>query len=523
MSEDTANGRVPFQDNRSNSSRAYLQRAASAVEEGDSILGIHLYLAAYERALRENLLPGEEVLQGMSKAWDLAIATKQRSLAEYIFEKLEPHWSSEEVAQHADELQRLAFDKLEEYGFDRDVIEDVADMVNQDLMDAAPDMLCHFEESPAAAMQKPAEKPQAPAATAPAAPSNEAQPEAEKKPEAPESPQEQAMKNLTSLIFGQTPDTKTEPAAPEQRFDYRSLVGFDGAIGTMGEMGIGRSRDPEFARFVAMLNKRHGLSGIPGVGTLVFRCPAREDANYFMVATAGELDMPAIRMRLDQNAQGQAVLCVMASPDFKSRLSGVSRVGFESPTVLVLEDLDLWDLPTFDPQAGENPMQNLLQMQLSRGAREALALIQVALESPEATVLISASEPDDIDPFFWELIGPQYRIIDVELPDVEERRAIWREVQSQHPSTRGLDVTCMVELSRRLSRFEIMAIASEAVEEAYRESIAKNRFCAVSTGALVTRLANFQPLDSEEYRCMEDLAVEELRRSTSDFDDLLEG
>lgn len=528
MSEDTSNGRVPFQDSRSNSSQAYLKRAASAVEEGDSVLGIHLYLAAYERALRESIMPGEEVMEGMSKAWDLAIATKQRSLAEYIFEKLEPYWSSTEVSRHADELQRLAFDKLEEFGFDRDTIEDMADMVNQDLMDASPDMLCHFEGAVAAdASPSVVDQGQPKQSDSPSVSSQEKGMSSEaaksEAPKAPENAKEQAVKDLTSLIFGQTSDAKTEEAVPEPQLNYRSLVGFDGAIATMGELGIGRSHDPEFARFVAMLNARHGLPGIPGVGTLLFRCPAREDANYFMVATSGELGMPAIRMRLDQNAQGQAVLCVMASPDFKSRISGVPRAGFDSPTVVILEDLDLWDLPVFDPQTAENPMQNLLQMQLSRGAREALALIQVALESPEATVLISASEPSDIDPFFWELIGPQYRIIDVELPDVEERREIWREIQSQHPSTRGLDVMRMVELSRSLSRFEIMAIASEAVEEAYRESIAKNRFCSVSTGALVSRLANFQPLDSQEYRCMEDMAVEELRRSTSDFDDLLEG
>ncbi|CDB33360.1 unknown [Eggerthella sp. CAG:209] len=40
---------------------------------------------------------------------------------------------------------------------------------------------------------------------------------------------------------------------------------------------------------------------------------------------------------------------------------------------------------------------------------------------------------------------------------------------------------------------------------------------------MVSRLANFQPLDSAEYRRMEDMAVEELRRNTSNFDDLLEG
>ena len=34
MSEDTASGQVPFQDSRSNSSQAYLKRAASAVAKG---------------------------------------------------------------------------------------------------------------------------------------------------------------------------------------------------------------------------------------------------------------------------------------------------------------------------------------------------------------------------------------------------------------------------------------------------------------------------------------------------------
>ncbi len=162
--------------------------------------------------------------------------------------------------------------------------------------------------------------------------------------------------------------------------------------------------------------------------------------------------------------------------------------------MVILEDFDLWDLPDFDPQLAENPVQGLLQMQLSRGAREALALIQTALESPEATVLISASEPSDIDPFFWELIGSQYQIIDIELPSARERREIWREVQAQHPSTRGLMLLVWWSSLVAFSRFEILAIASEAVEEAYRKSIAENRFCAVETGAMVSRLANFQPL-----------------------------
>ncbi len=503
-------GNAPYQDSRSNSSQAYLKRAALAVEQGDNILGIHLYLAAYERALSENLVPGEEVLKGMGKAWELALSSKQRSLAEYIFEKLEPYWDPDEVTEHADELQRLAFDKLEEYGFDREAIEDMADMVNQDLLDAAPDVLCEFQESktpePAPA---PAPKP-TPAEDAP-------------KSEPVADAGQIQLPNLPGLsaFLGQFAPAKSE-AAPEQKLDYRNLVGFDAVIRAMGEMGIGRSRDPEFAQFLEMLNRRHGLSGMPGVGTLMFRCPAREDANYFMVATAGELGMPAVRMRLDHNAQGQVVLCVMASPDFKPRLQGLQRTGFDEPTTVILEDLDLWDFPAVDTSTPESAVQGLIQMQLSRGAREALALIQTALDSPEATVLISASEPKDIDPFFWELIGP-YRMIDVDLPDEAERRAIWREVQSQHPSARGLDVSRMVEFSHTLSRFEIFMVANEAVEEAYRNSVAKGRFCAVSSDDVMARLASFQPLDSCEYRTMEDIAVAEFRRETSNFDDLLKG
>ena len=169
---------------------------------------------------------------------------------------------------------------------------------------------------------------------------------------------------------------------PEQRFDYRSLVGFVMLSKLWENWALVARVIPSLPALSLCSNARHGLPGIPRLGTLLFRCPAREDSNYFMVATAGELNMPAIRMRLDQNAQGQAVLCVMASADFKSRISGVPRAGFESPTVVILEDFDLWDLPDFDPQLAENPVQSLLQMQLSRGAREALALIQTALESP---------------------------------------------------------------------------------------------------------------------------------------------
>ena len=589
MNEESIFGGSSFQDQNahSNSSQAYLQRAASAVEEGDIVLGIHLYLAAYERALRENRIPSEAVLEGMTKAWDLAIRAKQRSLAEYIFEKLEAFWTPEEMARHAQELQELAFDKLEEYGLDRSLVEDMADMVSQDLMDATDDVLYRYDgdvvdntalplkrsakngqlsskaendklneasvkgsvssgaEQKAAnqgSQSNPSDDPASVSKEKDIAALNSAALTSSSSEERnggvhnednagvdkgaleiesavipSDSPLAAAFAQLTNLATGAA--SKETQEAPQQQFNYRNLVGFDKAIASMAKLGVGRAKDPEFAQFLEMLNFRHGMPGMPGLGTLIFRSPAREDANCFMVATVGELGLPAVRMRLDRNAMGQVVLCVMASPNFKARLSGVSRSGFDSPTVVVLEDLDLWDLPFFDGSFDD--VQSLLTIQLSRGAREALALVQAALTSPEATVLISASEPSEIDPFFWDLIG-DHRFVDIDLPDEDERRKIWLSEQSQHPSMRGLNRGQLVDFSRGLSRFEIYAISNESVEEAYRESVAQNTFCAVETDKVLMRLSSFQPLESEEYKRMEDLAVDHFRKELANIDDLLE-
>lgn len=589
MNEESIFGGSSFQDQNahSNSSQAYLQRAASAVEEGDIVLGIHLYLAAYERALRENRIPSEAVLEGMTKAWDLAIRAKQRSLAEYIFEKLEAFWTPEEMARHAQELQELAFDKLEEYGLDRSLVEDMADMVSQDLMDATDDVLYRYDgdvvDNTALPLKRSAKNGQLSSKTendklnetsvkgsvssgaeqkaanqgSQSNPSDDPASVSKEKDIAAlnsaaltsssseernggvhnednagvdkgaleiesavipsDSPLAAAFAQLTNLATGAA--SKETQEAPQQQFNYRNLVGFDKAIASMAKLGVGRAKDPEFAQFLEMLNFRHGMPGMPGLGTLIFRSPAREDANCFMVATVGELGLPAVRMRLDRNAMGQVVLCVMASPNFKARLSGVSRSGFDSPTVVVLEDLDLWDLPFFDGSFDD--VQSLLTIQLSRGAREALALVQAALTSPEATVLISASEPSEIDPFFWDLIG-DHRFVDIDLPDEDERRKIWLSEQSQHPSMRGLNRGQLVDFSRGLSRFEIYAISNESVEEAYRESVAQNTFCAVETDKVLMRLSNFQPLESEEYKRMEDLAVDHFRKELANIDDLLE-
>ena len=153
-------------------------------------------------------------------------------------------------------------------------------------------------------------------------------------------------------------------------------------------------------------------------------------------ATVGELGIPAVRMRMDQNIQGQSVLRVMASPDALSpiRLRSIC-FGFEGPTALILEDLDLWDLPWMDFGSGD--ISDFLQMQLSRGAREAMAFIQQAIENPEVTVLVSASNLDALDTSLRPDAPGSDRLVELDYPNDEERKDIWRHAQAEHPSMRG--------------------------------------------------------------------------------------
>ena len=111
-----------------NAVKRYLNLAEEAVSQGDAVLGMHLYLAAFEQATKGSFEPDEAALEGLRRAWELACRTKERSLAEYIFERMEPYVDSQESMRCAEELQRLALDKLEEFGLSREDIEDMAEI-----------------------------------------------------------------------------------------------------------------------------------------------------------------------------------------------------------------------------------------------------------------------------------------------------------------------------------------------------------------------------------------------------------
>ena len=155
-----ANSSPSQNDEYGNSAADYLHRAAQACAAGDAVLGMHLYLAAFEKGAHGAYAPDDEAVGGLRQAWALACKLKERSLAEYIFEKLEPYLASDEVAACAEQLQRLALDKLEEFGLTREDLEDMTDMISQDFLGIDAPRLMKVEHvtlprSPRAALPDP--------------------------------------------------------------------------------------------------------------------------------------------------------------------------------------------------------------------------------------------------------------------------------------------------------------------------------------------------------------------------------
>ena len=86
-------------DEPSSSVSGYLNSAEQAAEQGNLMLALHLYLAAFERGqAAEGAVPSEAAIAGLKRAWRLACTLKERSIAEYVFERMEPYLSSDEVA-----------------------------------------------------------------------------------------------------------------------------------------------------------------------------------------------------------------------------------------------------------------------------------------------------------------------------------------------------------------------------------------------------------------------------------------
>ena len=468
-----------------------LELAEQALSLGDLAQASHLYLAAFDASEQVGSGAYQPAIDGLRKAWDAACTLKDRALAEHVFEKLEPFSTSEEVAEHAEMLQRLALDKLEEFGFSREDLQDMADMVSEDFIDAI----------------KEGQGPDAVVAQVVSLNKNELHPSKVPLPwPHPSRPDD-----------SNTEQNDSESLKNPEDFGYADLIGFDHAIDAMNKRGIGLSGDEKFEAFMNSLARRHGINAIPAFETLLFRSPSREDARQFMLSTSKELGLPAVRMYMEETPMGFPVLCILTTPDFKMN---PVRGGFGEAGVLMLEDIDIWGLPfsnTFEETEGVP-----YHVQLSRGAREAVMFIRSAVDNPEVHVMATCSSDEDLDEFFQDLLHP-IDSFELSLPDEEEREAIFEDIYSLYPSMRLLKCDDLIRLTANLSRFDMYMAAREAVDEAFKTSVEKRAYIPVTRDNLYNKIAAYQPLDSAEYQELEERAVESLRLNLDSVEDLLKG
>ncbi len=465
--------------------------AEQALSVGDLAQASHLYLAAFDASEQVGSGAYQPAIDGLRKAWDAACTLKDRALAEHVFEKLEPFSTSEEVAEHAEMLQRLALDKLEEFGFSREDLQDMADMVSEDFIDAIKD----------------GQGPDAVVAQVVSLGKNDLHPTKAALPWPLPSRSDDGNKKQ---------DDSKSPENPED-FGYADLIGFDHAIDAMNKRGIGLADDEKFEEFMSSLALRHGINSVPAFETLLFRSPSREDARQFMLSTSKEFGLPAVRMYMEETPMGFPVLCILTTPDFKMN---PFRGGFGGPGVLMLEDIDVWGMPFSNNLEEAEGMP--YHVQLSRGAREAVMFIRSAVDNPEVQVMATCSSNVELDEFFQELLHP-IDTFELSLPDEDERKAIFDDIFNLYPSLRLLKCDDLIRFTANLSRFDMYMAAREAVDEAFKSSVEKRVYVPVTRDNLYNKIAAYQPLDSAEYQELEERAVESLRLDLDSVDDLLKG
>lgn len=469
----------------------YMGAAHEAYDSGDHVLAMHLFLTAYEQESKGSHLPDPFAVDALREAWSIACELGERSIAEYVFDKLEPVLDEGEAKAFGRKLQSLAFEKLSEFGISQEDLAEMAELITEEI------------------------GPEAAAAFAPDASDEPSAADAAEDGSKPVASDAGAKAKIVSVRLPKaSADAASAGHADANRLTFSDLTGYDTVIEDTRALGIGLGGDEELRALIDTLRVQHGLEKLSAFGSVVFRTSSREDAGYFMAAVVGELGLPAMRVQMQPGPQGMPVLCVAVSSDRRGKAAS-GRMMLDAPSVLVLEDIDLWGVPLMQAATADDS-QGILAASMTRAAREALTLIRSAVEHPEIHVLVSMGGESDDQGYLYDMLEPM-NIVDIYLPDEIDRKQIWKRIADEHPSVRKLNLTALTRLSRNVSRYDIALAAREAVEEAYRQSLAARRYVPVSQSLMYEHLAAFQPLDSEEYRILED-AVASAFAATIDAD-----
>ena len=536
----------PQQNTQKATANYYLAQAGRAVESHDLLLGMHLYLAAFEEIVQAEQPDESLALATLEKAWQLAMDIQERSMAEYIYERLELFVDQEQLEEYADSLQNLALTKLDELGLSSDDIRDMANMLNDELftgelppfMDVSQlgpggeeilEMISQAARAELAEMALAAEEGSAqtqdpkpsdnmPQKVNPVAPHDDEAPKQEKPaPHAAHDDSRPRVRLRTAKHH--TKEAQEEvPATQPRALD--ELDGYTRARAAIRDYGFGMEATQAGKELMKSLSEAYGIEHPPATQTVVFKAASRKDASIFMSAVATDMQLPLVRMTVEEGPQGIPMLCMMSTQEVSPRRSG-GRLPSLDTGVLILEDIDQWGPMVLDHMLNEDmEAQGLTAQQAIRGIQEALGFVRLAVQNPQCYVFASVDADNDLTDSFFDWLEP-IEVFEIDLPTIHERYELIHSLSLVHPVLARLNLGEIVAFTNKMSREDIRAAVADALELSYKESLKQHRFVGLTRAQLAFCIAAYQPLDSEEYALLEQIAVADFLDDISNIDDVL--
>jgi hypothetical protein len=525
----------------------YLDNADEAVRSGHDTLAIHLYMAAFELALDFLPSPSKRAVDGLRKAWLLACKEGDRSLAESIFQDLEPFSTKEEVNHQVHELQKMAAKQLKEEGVDLSDFSAVAKLLKGELPAGLLDKLARFGIDPT---QEPSQnnrdnerpKPDATGNTRPAdtglsdttgftdngATANtnaSANGKAANKPIIRRSISRDGNTQIQTLEF--TLPAFQHEEKTKDRFNYKDLTGYGSALDQMQKYGFNNAGDSKYMEFVQEAASYHGVQGPVLEHPFLFSGSSRDDVNNFAWATCGEIGWPTIRIVGEVDGSGFGAIKEY-SPTMRTPWGFFQMAQMPSPSILFIQNLDLLqrifdgDLQLPDNEVHKytpafSPEQNLDPEDLEEMRDEFCLHIKMLRTQAQMFVVGTALDVGILKQPLLDLID-DFREVKVQQPSRAERQEILNHFAEAHPAYKSIDLGRLAFLTDGIGRANLIKACHEASEEAYQTSLDRKCYLQLGINDVIMHTMNYMDKNSAAYKQISDRLSEQF---ASDLDQLL--
>ena len=482
----------------------FLTAAREALDAGQARLAIHLYYAAFELDNSQGHTAGEEVINGMRTAWNLACEMGDRSTAESLLSELEPFNTDDQNAIDILRLQGLAIGQLEAIGISSDNLKGMTGAVVEAMGGSNRDNLKSAIKAALVGNNISSEGEGNPfkGLLLAIGASNGSDDDADN----PDDQTDEAIERVAKAGSGGRDDATW-------RLDYDHIMGFQTLLKRMQEFGFYPADDQEKRRFVERMASLHNVYPLALNEPFLFIGPDNSDLEFFAEATANEIGNPVLHVKADMDDMGNGSI-KLAGP-FRHRLFGgpPDLSDLQTPCTVLITGLDKLQqifqhsdsVSRFEARhqspGWEQPARRNVYSELGAFLRELLS-------RPGVFLMATADEGFQPVDLTLNVLGSMLEIR-VDNPTADERRQLWEKLQQHHVSLSYLDVEELVEYSKGLSRSTIFGCAQDVLSGAYRASLRQGSFQEVKLGDVLNRLAVFIDHQSETYQQIEDLVVAE--------------